>query len=89
MSMVVDVGLLLLVGVGFEIEEVLLGMEEERRFESIDETSVDGSGMMILVPRWFPFPSTPSSLDAPAEEYTSPRFFGVLLDSGRGASKLA
>ena len=51
-SIVVDVGLLL-VGVGFEFEEVLLGMEEGREFEfkSVDKTRVDGLGMMILVPR--------------------------------------
>ena len=48
-SIVVDGGLLL-VGVRFEFEEVLLGMEE-RGFGSVDETRVDGSGMIILDPR--------------------------------------
>ena len=52
-SIVMEVGLLL-VGVGMEFEEVLLGMEEGRgfvfEFESIDDTRVDSSGMMILVP---------------------------------------
>ena len=91
MSIVVDVGLLL-VGVKFKFEEVLLGMEEGREFEfgfeSVDETRVDGSGMMILVPCLFPSPSTPP-LDALAEEYTSPDCFGVLIDSNRVSSKLA
>jgi hypothetical protein len=90
-SIVVDAGLLL-DGVGYEFEEVLLGMEEGRGFEfafgSVDETRVDGSGMMILVPRCFPSPSALSTLDAPAEEYTSPDSFGVLIDSNRGASEL-
>jgi hypothetical protein len=50
-SIAVDVGLLVVVGFEFE---VLLGMEEGRGFESVfesvDETRVDGSEMMILVP---------------------------------------
>ena len=52
MSIVVDVGLLL-IGVKFEFEEVLLGMEEGGGFEfrSVNVTRVDGSGMIILVPR--------------------------------------
>lgn len=91
MSIVVDVGLLL-VGVGFGYEEVLLATEEGREFEfefeSVDETRVDGSGMTIFVSRCFTSPLTPSSLDAQAEEYTSPDCFGVMLESNRGASEL-
>jgi hypothetical protein len=81
---VTEVGLLL-IGMGFE---ALLGMEEGRgvefEFESIDDTRVDGSGMMILDSS----PLTPSSLDAPAKENTSPDCFGVLIDSNIGVSKL-
>lgn len=57
-------------------------------FESVDETRVDGSGMTIFVPCGFPSPTTPSSLDAQAVEYTSPDCFGVALDSNRDASEL-
>lgn len=52
-STVMEVGLLW-VGVVFEFEEMLLGMEAGRgleyEVESIDDTRVDGSGMKILVP---------------------------------------
>lgn len=52
-------------------------MEEERRFEfKFDDTRVDGSGIMILAPSWFPSPSTLSDC------------FGLLIDSNRGASRL-
>jgi hypothetical protein len=86
-SIVTEVGLLL-IGMGFEA--LLLGMEEGRgvefEFESIDDTRVDGSGMMILDSS--PLLITPSSLDAPAKENTSPDCFGVLIDSNIGVSKL-